>query len=292
MLSGGQGYGSRGWLPTARAELARLGLGAYWDHPRKAARELECAWRSRVYDRVEAAAEVARRTRMENMPSTRIYNRIKDWGMNPEAYSFSIGEIGRPGRLVPERYLDDRTQLKGTRLKALCRLDCLPVMVRVGREVTPKWPKRDRVCYACGTGVVEDVHHFVMECPRYAERRADLLGRVGMIMQSSAQPPKGRDRTGKDRKGQDQEGTGTGKEGKGQEQDAPFAEWDGREQYEILLGRRFGDPIAEDRIDAVVKRYLTKTWNMRAGVTAAINTALGTHYDVQTSALANRANGP
>jgi hypothetical protein len=62
-------------------------------------------------------------------------------------------------------------------------------------------------------------------------------------------------------------------------------------QYEILLGKRFGDPLAENRIDAAVKRYLTKTWNSRAGVAAAINNVLGTSYDVQTSALASRANG-
>ena len=59
-------------------------------------------------------------------------------------------------------------------------------------------------------------------------------------------------------------------------------------QCEVLLGRRIGDPIAEDRIDAAVKRYLTKTWNMRADVTARINAVLGTAYDVQTCALADK----
>ena len=71
---------------------------------------------------------------MEGMPSVQIYNRIKEWGANTEAYSFSICEEGRLGRLVPERYLDDRDCLKDTRLKLLCRLNCLPVMDRVGRE--------------------------------------------------------------------------------------------------------------------------------------------------------------
>ena len=32
----------------------------------------------------------------------------------------------------------------------------------------------------------------------------------------------------------------------------------------VLLGRRFGDPAAEDRIDGMVKRFLTKAWNLRA----------------------------
>ena len=59
-------------------------------------------------------------------------------------------------------------------------------------------------------------------------------------------------------------------------------------QCEVILGRRINDPIAEDRIDAVAKRYLTKTWNMRAEVTARINTVLGTAYDVQVCSLVDR----
>jgi hypothetical protein len=36
----------------------------------------------------------------------RVRNRIKEWGINTRAYSFSTGEEGRLGRLVPERYLE------------------------------------------------------------------------------------------------------------------------------------------------------------------------------------------
>ena len=55
----------------------------------------------------------------------------------------------------------------------------------------------------------------------------------------------------------------------------------------MILGRRVGDSTAEDRIDAAVKRYLTltKSWNMRAAVTAHINAVLGTAYDVQVCSL-------
>jgi hypothetical protein len=287
--SDGRGYGSRGWMPTARAELARVGLADYWEDPRETTTDDEDIWKARA---VEAAAEADRQARMENMPSVRFYNKIKDWGVNPADYSFSLGEIGRRGRLVPERYLDDRQQLKGTRLKLLCRLHCLPVMARIGREVTPKWPKRDRVCYACGTGAVEDVRHFVMDCPSYARRRADLFDRVGTIMERSVHPPieQQADRlTGRQTDGQ--AGRQAGRQAGGQTDRQPFADLDSWTQYEILLGKRFGDPLAENRIDAAVKRYLTKTWNSRAGVAAAINAALGTSYDVQTCALTSRANG-
>ena len=57
----------------------------------------------------------------------------------------------------------------------------------------------------------------------------------------------------------------------------------------MILGKRIGDPIAENRIDAAVKRYLTKAWNLHAGVTARINAVLGTAYDIQVCSLAAEA---
>ena len=199
---------------------------------------------------------------MEGMPSVQGYNRIKHWGTNTKEYSFSIGEEGRLGRLVPERYLDDRVRLKGTRLKMLCRLSCLPVMDRVGREVRPKWPKQSRVCFACGCGTVEDVRHFIMDCARYAAKRAGLLARVGVILTSAPC-----DLTAQ-----------------------AFRDSCSQDQCDVLLGKRIGDPVAEDRIDSAVKRYLTKAWNLRADVTARINAVLGTAYDLKTCALATQAN--
>jgi hypothetical protein len=245
-------------MTTAKAALGSVGLADYWDEPGMAAREKAIGWKERVYYAVETASEADRAARMAGMPSVRMYNNIKDWGTNTRAYSFSTGEEGRPGRLVPERYLDDRARLKGTRLKMLCRLNCLPVMDRVGREVKPKWPKHNRVCFACGCGAVEDTHHFVMDCGSYAAKRAGLVARVGKILADSAC-----------------------------DLAAPaFARMSSRAQCEVILGRRIGDPIAENRIDAAVKRYLTKAWNLRAGVTARINAALGTAYDMHVCSLA------
>ena len=131
--SGGRGLGSKGWMSTAKTALSKAGLADYWDDPRRAAEEKAHAWRERVYRAVEAASDIDRTVRMEDMPSVRVYNKVKDWGTNTRAYSFSSGEEGRPGRLVPERYLDDRVCLKGTRLKLLCRLNCLPVSGKGGQ---------------------------------------------------------------------------------------------------------------------------------------------------------------
>ena len=108
--SNGRGFGSKGWMKMARMALGSAGLAEYWDDPRRAARENDDAWRERVYCAVEAASDADRATRMVGMPSVQVYNRIKDWGVNTEAYSFLAGEEGRPGRQVPERYLDDRSR--------------------------------------------------------------------------------------------------------------------------------------------------------------------------------------
>ena len=108
---------------------------------------------------------------------------------------------------------------------------------------------------------MEDTHHFIMDCSRYATKRAGLLDRIGLILSSASC-----------------------------ELTAPtFASMSSQAQCEVILGKRIGDPIAENRIDAAVKRYLTKAWNLRAGVTAKINATLGTTYDVQVCALAAKA---
>ena len=110
-------------MPSAYSTLNRIGLGHYFyarDLPSKE------RWREIVYKAVDKQAEDDRKIRMDSLPSTDIYRSIKEWGKNAEEYSFSKAEQGQRGALVPERYLDDRTALKATRLKLLCRLGCLP----------------------------------------------------------------------------------------------------------------------------------------------------------------------
>jgi len=154
----------QGWIPTAYSSLYKIGLGHYFyirDLPSKE------QWRDIVYKAVEAKAEDDRKTLMNSLPSTDIYRAIKEWGCNAEDYSFSKAEQGQRGALVPERYLDDRTALKATRLKLLCRLGCLPLMNRVGREAKPVWPKSMRSCLVCGSTDTEDVTHFILDCSKY-----------------------------------------------------------------------------------------------------------------------------
>ena len=149
---------------------------------------------------------------------------------------------------VPERYLDDRTDLKGTRLKLLCRLGCLPLMNRVGREQEPPWPKESRVCLMCSLGEVEDVDHFIMRCPAYDRHRQRLLLTVDTAISKTA---------------------------------APIPQILGaNNRLAIVLGKRIGAIRWEDKIDMATKCYLRKAWNGRGRLTRAVNTALCTNYDV------------
>ena len=157
---------------------------------------------------------------------------------------------------MPERYLDDRRNLKGTRLKMLCRTGCLPLMVRVGREVVPKWPREMRTCLACNSGATEDVRHFVMECPAYAERRRGLLSQVARAAERSVV-------------------------------DIPFSAVSVEKQFQLLLGKRVGDRLFEDRVDWQMKKFLVKSWNAREPIKTAINSHFGTDYGMfRTSSAA------
>ena len=94
-----------------------------------------------------------------------------------------------------------------------------------------------------------------MECPRYAVKRAALLKQANRELARS-----------------NGDVTATG-----------FANMATKDKLAVLLGKRISDPAVEDRLDRSVKRYLSKCWNLRAGVTGAINDALFTSYGIYTA---------
>jgi len=256
--SAGKGWGSRGWVGTVKTSLELHGMGEFWDNPDAAGAMSADEWKDTVYDAVNARSDADRASNLAAKPSASTYSTVKEWGPNPKNYSFSTGEVHRLGQHVPERYLDDRSNLKGTRLKMLCRMGCLPLMNRVGREAMPPWPHELRTCATCGEGKIEDVHHFVMECPKYADKRTGLLRRTVVELVGS----------------------------KGNLTAVDFATMQSRDQLTILLGKRFSDPSAEDRLDRNVKRFLTKCWNLRSEVTGAVNDALFTSYGIYSAPVA------
>ena len=208
-------------MGTVKTTLDLHVLREFWGNPGKASAMDAPEWKTRVYDAVNARSDSHRVVSLARKPSASTYTIIKAWGPNPENYSAFAGEVGKLGQHVPERYLDDRTNLKGTRLKMLCRLGCLPLMDRVGREIKPPWPRDLRTCAVCNTGRVEDVHHFVLECPKYEDKRVALMRQAVVEIAKSD----------------------------GDLDAVEFATMQPDDQLPILLGKRFSDPATEDRLD-------------------------------------------
>ena len=231
--------GTQGWMPTARATLIKHGLAAAWASTQVAARTDRELWKEKVYTAVETTSDWARRESMRSQPSTRLYRSIKDWDRTTKQYAFSSGEVGRLGRRTPERYLDDRRALKATRLKLLCRLNCLELMERMGRQAHPPWPRNARTCPMCNQGEVEDVTHFITACPAYVHHRNRLYTQVTRVLTRRNLEP-------------------------------PFDHLSPRAQTKLLLGKRLGHARTEDRIDALTKEFLKKAWNIRAPMAARI----------------------
>ena len=137
MGSDGRGWGTMGWVGTVKQSLDSHGLTQFWNEPDSSSAVEKSDWKMMVYGVVNRESDSVRAENLTRKSSSVNYINIKHWGVNTAEYSFSSGETGRLGQHVPERYLDDRANLKGTRLKMLSRLGCLPLMHRVGREAKP-----------------------------------------------------------------------------------------------------------------------------------------------------------
>ena len=120
------------------------------------------------------------------------------------------------------------------------------------------WQRQYRTCAIFSSAKVEDIHHFVMECPAYAAKRVALLQYAIHILASSH----------------------------AHVSPADFIAMTTNDQLAILLGKRISDPKAEDRLDRNVKRFLSKCWNARSEVTGAVNDALFTSYGIYSAIAA------
>jgi hypothetical protein len=243
VASGGVGFGSRGRMRAVEGNLRAHGLQRYWDSPIAMTALGPSSWKLTVYDAVDERGDRALHNAMFSLSSLANYVYIKDWGPTAKSDAVFSSEEERLGFLTSEHYLGDRTDLKGTRLKMLCRLNFLQVLDRAGRETKPPWPRNQRVCCMCDTGLIEDVRHFIMDCPAYAPKRAKLLDRVRTLMDSAGA--------------------------------RAFQDMGEEEKFYTILGKRFGDRKREDQVDRAVRRFLSKCWNAREPATATLDAALG-----------------
>jgi len=242
-LNWGNKSAEAGWMGTTRDMLVRLGLHQHWTSPHICVWKSKEAWKELVYEAVEDAEGAALRRRLDCMRGAAAarYGRLKDWGPVSKEFAVFSGEVGRRGALVPEPYLDDRTEPVGRRLKLMCRLGCLPTMERVTREERLQ-PTQAR-CRLCDAGEREDMHHLILSCPAHHRHRSKMVAAVS----AAADQPIGCD----------------------------FAELDRDSQLEYLLGKSTGIARVDDQINRHFTRFLKKAWRGRSWLTADVNEKLG-----------------
>jgi hypothetical protein len=93
-------------------------------------------WREVSYDAINTKSSADHDARVRAMSPTAMarMHGHQEMGGKFGSELLLVGEKNWIGQHVPERYLDDHEDLKGTHLKVLCRVGALPVVSHVGRE--------------------------------------------------------------------------------------------------------------------------------------------------------------
>jgi hypothetical protein len=232
-----------GWMGSTRSLLKKHGMLSHWFDPSLCVDQCKDEWKDIVYEAVESKEGEVLRQRLSSMSGEAVarYARIKHWGTVTEEFAAFAGEVGRRGALVPEPYLDDRSESVGRRLKLMCRLGCLPTMDRVARE--EKLPPSEGRCRLCAEGEVEDLQHLLLSCPAHNRPRAKMVAHVERTL-----------------------GDAVG---------VTFDKLSPADQTDLLLGKSTGDARTDTRVNACVTRYLKKAWRGRKHLTSALNKTLG-----------------
>ena len=181
---------NNGWMGKTKKLLLDRGLESVWNEPTSCTEMSKSTWKATVYEAVESFETIATSDRLSKLKSSAAarFLRSKNWGKLSKEYATSKSEAGRRGALVIERYLDDRLEPVGRRLKLLCRAACLPLLKRIARE--EKLPQTAGTCKMCCEGVIEDLEHFIFSCVAYTKSRAKLFETTQLLPDSL--PPEDR----------------------------------------------------------------------------------------------------
>ena len=77
-------------MDEPKASLDLHDLGSYWTNPDAAVKTP--SWKKIA---VNKASDAYRSANLATKPSACLYIKVKDWGRNPEDYSFSTGEVNK-----------------------------------------------------------------------------------------------------------------------------------------------------------------------------------------------------
>lgn len=78
-------------------------------------------------------------------------------------------------KLEVENYVKLNMPWYKKRYYAMLRAGCLPLEIEKGRFRKPPTPLNERICKLCELNVVEDEHHFILDCTLYADLRDELF---------------------------------------------------------------------------------------------------------------------
>ena len=146
------GGAAHSWCKPMAALMSDWGLKDAWDS-RTAGSDAE-SWRDHILTLADQRSTVLDDQEAALRSSLSLYR-----------------DSGRPPRRIPV-YLDDRSNINGTRLKTRFRLGCAFLMTAVARSLG--WPACGGSCLLCRNGSLENTRHFLLECPALAPLRRRL----------------------------------------------------------------------------------------------------------------------
>ena len=78
-------------------------------------------------------------------------------------------------------YLSEDFNFEASRLKLLARTNCLSINATLFRMSLSD----NNMCSVCPLHRVEDLQHFVLECPLYEDVRADIFSQIEYVFSSN-----------------------------------------------------------------------------------------------------------
>lgn len=128
-------------------------------------------WKAETRSRVDNAWLLRQRREMATKTSLSLYSQL--------GHDFTRGS---------HPYLDDRSNILGTRIKTYLRLGTTFTMQRIA--CTLDWPEAGGQCVLCKTGEIEDTCHLFVTCPAVREHMRQFLAILHNVMPQAGTPGK------------------------------------------------------------------------------------------------------
>jgi hypothetical protein len=161
------GRGRWSCLQTFRSTLIEFGYAHLWQACEAPGASLD--WKTETRNRVENAWLMRQHREMASKSSLSLYTQL--------GHDFTRGS---------HPYLDDRSNILGTRIKTYLRLGTTFTMQRVAS--TLDWPVAGGQCVLCKSGEIEDACHLYVTCPAVREHMQQFIAILHNVMPQAGAP--------------------------------------------------------------------------------------------------------